>query len=336
MALRDILLSLPLAGILIALNGSVYAAGTRTQEDDKDIFNVVFENDLFTGTDRGYTNGLRFAWLSSEENAPDWLRWPAVRLPLLSPEGNKRISVAIGQSIFAPDDLSRRDVIVDDRPYAGWLYGTIGVVSDTGKTLDNVALTLGVVGPLSHAQQAQTFIHRVVDSPRPQGWNNQLKNEPGINFTYERKWRGIFEASPFGLGVDAVPHMGVSLGNINTNANIGTTLRLGYDLPADYGPPRIRPSLPGSDFFIPTKEIGGYLFTTIEGRAVGRDIFLDGNTFQDSHSVDKKIMVGSLQVGAALTYDSMRLSYTQVFMTRQFETESKPEQFGALTLSVRF
>ena len=32
---------------------------TRTQEDDHGIFNFIFENDLFDGTDRGYTNGVR-------------------------------------------------------------------------------------------------------------------------------------------------------------------------------------------------------------------------------------------------------------------------------------
>lgn len=314
---------------------SVHAAEERTEEDDKGIFNVVIENDSFAGTDRDYTNGIRFSWLSSEERMPAWARSVANVLPLAT-DGKKRISVALGQSMFTPDDITLANPPATDRPYAGWLYGSIGMMSDTGKTLDNVMLTLGVVGPWSFAEQTQSFVHHVISSPQPQGWPHQLKNEPGITLSYERKWRGMYEFSPFGVGADVTPHAGVNLGNINTDAALGATFRLGYDLPADYGPPRIRPSLPGSDFFIPTQELGGYLFTTVGGRAIARDIFLDGNTFRDSPDVDKEILVGSLQVGAAVTYGQMRLSYTQVFMTKEYKTQSQSPQFGVLTLSARF
>jgi len=304
-------------------------------EDSKGIFNMVLENDLFAGSDSDYTNGIRFSWLSSEERTPRIAREIARALPLAN-DGNKRISIAVGQSMFAPEDLSRRDLAVGDQPYGGWLYGSVGMVSDTGKTLDNVMLTLGVVGPLSRAEQTQKFVHRVVGSPHPNGWDNQLKNEPGIVLTYERKWRNMVEISPFGLAVDMTPHVGVNLGNVNTDASAGATFRLGYDLPLDYGPPRIRPSLPGSDFFIPTQTLGGYLFTTISERAVARNIFLDGNTFADSPSVNKKYFVGSLQVGAALAYKQMRLTYTQVFMTKEYTSQRQASNFGALTLSYRF
>ncbi|MDX2073781.1 MAG: lipid A deacylase LpxR family protein [Alphaproteobacteria bacterium] len=321
--------------LFLAIISPALAAEEVREEDDKGIFNVVIENDIFAGSDSDYTNGVRFAWLSSEENMPGWIQSVARALPIAG-DGNKRLSVAAGQSMFAPEDLSRRDLVSGDQPYAGWLYGSVGMVSDTGKTLDNVVLTLGVVGPASLAEPTQKFVHKLTDSPQPNGWDNQLKNEPGIVLTYERKWRSIYEISPFGLSADVTPHAGVNLGNINTDATVGATFRLGYDLPADYGPPRIRPSLPGSDFFIPTQELGGYLFTTIGQRAVARNIFLDGNTFTDSPSVDKKNFVTSLQVGAAVTYGETRLSYTQVFMTKEYDTQKHPSVFGALTLSHRF
>jgi lipid A 3-O-deacylase len=313
-------LTLP-ALLFLMMSAPALAAQDMRKEDEKGIFNVVIENDIFADSDSDYTNGIRFAWISSEENMPLLARRIAGSLPLAS-GGNKRISIAAGQSMFAPEDLSRRDLVASDQPYAGWLYGSVGMVSDTGNTLDNVMLTLGVVGPLSLAEPTQKFVHRVVDSPKPNGWDNQLKNEPGIMLTYERKWRSIYA--------------GVNLGNINTDATVGATFRLGYDLPADYGPPRIRPSLPGSDFFIPTQELGGYLFTTIGQRAVARNIFLDGNTFADSPSVDKKNFVTSLQVGAAVTLGETRLSYTHVFMTKEYDTQKHPSVFGALTLSQRF
>lgn len=324
-----------LAVYFLAIASPALAEEKLREDDSKGIFNIVIENDLFAGSDRDYTNGIRFAWISSEENMPDWTRTIANALPLAN-DGHKRISIAAGQNMYAPEDLARHDLVVGDHPYAGWLYGSVGMVSDTGKTLDNVMLTLGVVGPLSLAGPTQKIVHHITGSPQPHGWNNQIKNEPGVVLTYERKWRAIAEVSPFGIGADLTPHAGINLGNINTDATVGATFRLGYDLPADYGPPRIRPSLPGSDFFVPTKELGAYLFTTVGERAVVRNIFLDGNTFADSPSVDKKDFVGSLQLGAALTYGETRLSYTHVFMTKEYDTQKHASVFGALTLSHRF
>ena len=323
------------AVLILALTPPALATEDVRSEDNKGIFNIIVENDLFAGSDSDYTNGIRLSWLSSEEHIPTLAQQIANLLPLAG-NGNKRISIAAGHSMFAPEDLMRRDVAVGDQPYAGWLYSSVGIVSDTGTTLDNAMITLGIVGPLSFAEPIQKFVHNIVGSPQPNGWENQLKNEPGIIITYERKWRAIAEASPFGLAADITPHAGVNLGNINTDATVGATLRLGYDLPADYGPPRIRPSLPGSDFFIPTQELSGYLFTTLAERAIARNIFLDGNTFSDNPSVDKENFVSSLQVGAAITYGQTRLSYTHVFMTKEYSTQESPAVFGALTLSHRF
>jgi lipid A 3-O-deacylase len=330
-----------LAAALCLLAPSAQAEMTATSEirpasDDKDILNVVLENDLFAGRDRGYTNGIRFGWLSSEKSVPEWARDIADSLPMLADDGHKRISLAIGQSMYAPANLSSTLPVTGDRPYAAYLYGSVGMVSDTGKTLDNVVLSIGVVGPAALGEPIQKFVHRVIDSPEPMGWDNQLKNEPTIDLTYERKWRALYSISPFGLETDAVPHVGVSLGNVNTSASTGATFRLGFDLPSDYGPPRIRPSLPGSDFFVPTEDLGGYLFTAVEGRAVARNIFLDGNTFRSGPDVDKNTFVGSLQLGAAVTWGPSRLSYTHVLMTKEFETERRAPQFGAVTYSIRF
>jgi lipid A 3-O-deacylase len=323
-----------LLGCLIVPLSAADAQQLRN-EDDKGVLTVVLENDIFAGSDSDYTNGIRFSWLSAEDHMPYWAQSIARALPFSS-DGHKRISIAAGQSVFAPEDLSRRDLVVGDQPYAGWLYGSVGMVSDTGKTFDNAMLTMGMVGPASYAEQTQTFVHKTIGSPKPQGWDNQLENELGVVLSYERKWRSFYEATPLGFAADITPHVGVNLGNINTDATVGATLRVGYDLPADYGPPRIRPSLPGSDFFIPTHELGGYLFTTIGERAVARNIFLDGNTFRDSPSVDKKHLVGSLQMGAAMTYGPTRFSYTHVFMTKEYETQRHAPTFGVLTFSYRF
>ncbi|MET0156118.1 MAG: lipid A deacylase LpxR family protein [Rickettsiales bacterium] len=313
------------------------SAPLRRDADDRGVVTVNFENDVFSGSDDGYTNGARIAWLSPEKNLPYWIERGSDLFPFFAKEGHKRYSFALGQTMFAPEDLTRTDLIKDDRPYAGFLYGSVGVLSDTGYRLDNLMLSLGMVGPSSLAEQTQKTVHSFTPgSVYPRGWENQLSDEPGVVLAYERKWRGLYEFSPFGPAFDVTPQLGGMLGNVYTNATAGATFRFGYDLPADYGPPLIRPSLPGSDFFVPSRKLGWYLFAGLEARAVARDIFLDGNSFRDSHSVNKNIFVGGAQTGVALTYKNTRVAYTHAFRTKEFEQQKDPDMFGALTLSVRF
>jgi lipid A 3-O-deacylase len=307
------------------------------EEKDTAIFSIVYENDIFANTDNGYTNGVRFGWLSSESNSPNWLKWSTDTLLPFATEGKKHLSIAVGQNMYTPTNLSVSTPLLTDRPYAGWLYASIGVISQTENTLDNLMLTFGMVGPASFAEETQKFIHQnITHSEISQGWDNQLKNEPGIILTYQRKWKALYEISKFGLGMDIVPQAGFNLGNVETDVMTGGTIRLGYNLHSDYGPPRVRPSLPGSDFFIPNNALSAYLFAGIEVRAVARNIFLDGNSFVNSQNVDRNILVGNMQFGASAIYGNNRISYTNVFMTREFREQKTPEAFGVVTFSYGF
>lgn len=323
-----------LLGAMLLAVPAAFAEETRPI-DTRGTVSLVVENDKFTGRDRHYTNGLRLSWLSGED-VPGWVQGVGNELPLFAENGRRRYGFAIGQSIFTPENTETSAPIPNDRPYAGWLYGAFSLTSDTGNTLDTYELELGVVGPGAGGEWVQNTWHDLIGVDEAHGWDNQLHNEPGVVLFYERKWRALFETNPGGLGVDAHPNVGFALGNVYTYAKTGLTLRFGEDLPADYGPPRVQPALPGSAFFTPRHGFGWYLFAGVEGRAVARDIFLDGNTFQDSHSVDKKPFVADLQAGIALTFDAVRIAYTQVYRTREFDGQDKPDTFGAISVSVRW
>ena len=313
------------------------AAAQQGEHPDTDgIFTVSFENDIFAGEDNNYTNGVRFSYVSPENDIPGWLDRTADALPFFTAEGNKRWQLSAGQSMFTPSDTLATAALPDDRPYAGWLYGSLGVVADHGNRLDNVQLTVGIVGPASGAEDTQNFIHDLIDSDKAKGWNHQLKNELGVALSVERKWRSLYEFTPLGWGLDVTPSLGASVGNVYTHASAGAMVRFGYDLPADYGPPIIPPALGGSDFFVPSSDFGWYVFAGFEGRAVALNIFLDGNTFTDSPSVDKEPLVGGLQVGLAVTVYETRIAYTHVFRTREFKTQHEDDSYGALTVSWRF
>ena len=295
---------------------------------------IVLENDLFSSTDQHYTNGLQASWVPDGKPTPAWALRVAHLLPWFPEDGEVRHGYAFGQTMFTANDISVADPPPGEPPYAGWLYGAIGMDVWTGRRSDQFTMTLGVVGPASLAEQGQKFVHKVTGSEKPRGWDTQLENEPGIILAYQRSWRGQAVDAPGGLKLDLTPHVGGALGNVYTHANAGLTLRYGRRLPRDDSPLRIQPGAPGSGFYAAGDDFGWYLFAGLDGRAVAQNIFLDGNTFRDSRSVDKKPFVGDLQLGFALTWRAVRLSYAQVLRTREYEGQPRNEDFGALTLSM--
>ena len=308
-------------------------------------FSIFFENDLFADTDQHYTNGLKLAWVSPDlseyrdsTGLPDWSHALIDRLPFINEPGLQRnIGVSIGQNIYTPADITRRDLIRDDRPYAGWLYGSVAFHNRKQAWLDVIEVQGGMVGPLSFAEQAQNLVHDLRGIDQARGWDHQLKNEPGLNLIWERKWRLAAYGLEQGLGADLLAHLGGSLGNVSTYANGGGELRLGWNLPTDFGTSLIRASgLTDAPVTGATQRAGVHLFVSVDGRAVARDIFLDGNTFADSHSVDKRRWVADLAAGVSIVYGSLKLSLSRVLRTREFRGQRGNQRFGSIALSYTY
>ncbi len=299
-------------------------------------FTFQFENDKFTNADRHYTNGVRAAWTSPRLR--EQLPWIGDALDWIYPfdaGADARIGVHLGQSMFTPDDISARQLISDDRPYAGWLYTGASlhaeaeqqILSRDFNTLDTLEIDIGMVGPASLAEQTQKLVHDITGAEDPKGWSHQLNNEPGIILTLERKWRPkAHDFGIFGLEADLIPSAAASVGNVNTSAGVAALLRFGQGVHVDYGPPLIRPNISGVSFIdrVPAG-YAWYVFGGAGGRFVARDIFLDGNTFTHSHSVDKKLLVGNAQAGVAIVVRGVRIAFTQVWLTKEFDGQKDPE-----------
>ena len=299
-------------------------------------YSFYFENDIFTGTDRGFTAGWKLGWMSKNlENYRDnpLLKW----LPFVNKPGFQHsISLAIGQSIYTPDDTSRVDLIPEDRPYAGILFLAFGIHSVSSRRMDTLELNLGIVGPHSYAEQMQKFVHRLVNSDRPEGWHNQLKDELALEAVYERKWKLIQPQSGNGFGFDLIPHLGGGLGNVYIYTNTGMQIRFGWNLPGDFGTNLVRPGGDCNVSFRRKGRFGLHFFAAVDGKAILRNIFLDGNTFQDSHRVDKRPFTLDILLGMGLRVGRFNFSYGYVYWTKKFKTETKRQAFGSLNLSYSY
>ena len=335
---------------LTLLSCTFSAAQTDPAEKHQTLF-LYFENDIFNGTDQHYTNALRLTWVSQDLTEYDedtrLPRWglPLIRkLPLINRPGFQRnIGLSLGQNIYTPEDISRRDLIKDDRPYAGWTYLSLTFHVKNTVKLDVFEVTLGIVGPSSLAKETQRTVHRWVDSKEPKGWDHQLRNEPGLTIGWQRNWRLFSAGMGSGFGFDFIPHIGGIAGNVATFANIGGELRIGYNLPIDFGTSFIRS---GSGIEAPADKMdprlrhrenfGIHLFADADGRAVARNIFLDGNTWKESHSVDRKRLVADMAAGIAILYKRLKLSYAHVYRTKEFDGQDKAQSFGSITLAITF
>jgi hypothetical protein len=304
--------------------------------DDRMVVHFLTENDAYgTTTDRFYTNGARFGWNSAEESLPQPLAALDHSLAQLFGPARSRWGIGIGQNMYTPVDKSRYDPDPRDRPYAGYLYAELSLDRRTHRTLDRFSLQLGVIGPVALARPAQDVVHQLLGERPARGWNYQLHNEPVFNLAWDRVWRVPLAALPGSIAVDSLPSLTLAAGTVQTYAAVGGRLRIGQGLERDFGTPRIRPAI--ADSPAPVGEgFGWYLFAGAAGRLVGRDIFLDGNTFRDSRSVDHRPFVADLEIGAAVFWHDIRLGYTQVFRSKEFVAQEKSFTFGVLSLSFAF
>ncbi|MBN2398557.1 MAG: lipid A deacylase LpxR family protein [Deltaproteobacteria bacterium] len=313
---------------------------------------LYMENDLFYNTDRQYTHGTKISWISPDlaeyrDNplVPAWSHPLIERLPFVNRPGDQRsVSLSLGQSIYTPEEIERSDLITDDRPYAGMTYLAVGFHSKSTDRMDTLEIDVGIVGRHSYAQDMQEAVHDRIDSINPQGWEHQLRDEPVLNVFFERKWRLLRTGYSRGLGSDFIPHIGTGLGNAFTGASAGGEVRYGWNLPNDFGTYVIRP---GSDsnapmdstdprFFPFFRRAGVHLFFAATGTAVARNILLDGNTFRDSHSVDKEHFVACFVGGIGIIAGRFKITYSHVYQTKEFKTQENDQQYGAISVSYSF
>lgn len=352
-----------IAALLLGSATTAYAHDTACRDGldkDKDPWtaNFYLDNDLFTNTDRNYTNGIRVSLVSpnvdnflTDDCLPDWVLGVNQYLPFLDAEsnGNEKIQrnlvITFGQQIYTPNDLNRTTVDPNDRPYAGWLYGGLAYQSRNEEVLRTTQLNLGIVGPAALGQEAQDFIHDLRGFEKFQGWDNQLENELGVQLVHEMKYRFAPEPLYDVLAYDTIFHLGGSLGNVATYANAGAEFRLGWHLPDDFGSSALRP---GGDNSAPgpkdaryasssrNNSLGAHIYIAADGRYVLHDIFLDGNTFSDSHSIDKEHWVGEVTIGWAVLYHGVKFSFSRVHRSREFKGQPEGHNYGAISLSYSF
>ena len=302
------------------------------------VVNVLIENDVFTGTDRHYTSGVMLNYVSGINEGPKRLQNMGIRFPGIEPDDRMHVALSLGHEIYTPTNIVATELLEDDRPYAGHVYLAAGFTTENADEIETWRLSLGLVGPGARAEVIQNNIHREIGSDEALGWDNQLGNEAVLSVAYEKKWLRLARSKTFNneLEIDFLPHASGALGTPLTYVGGGGMVRIGRGLDWDYGPPRVRPSLPVSQYYEHKGGASWYLFAGVDVRYIAHNLFLDGNNFRDSHSVDRKHFVSDLQTGVVWNNRKFRMAYSVIYRTKEFDEQEEPDIFGSLSLSVHF
>jgi hypothetical protein len=314
----------PRHGLVVTLLGALLCAAPAYATVE-----TLYDNDTNgmvpgpAATDRNYTFGLHAAWYGEPDVMPRWTERIAQRLGGAGPDAVRRLSFFAGQELYTPDSLSDPHPILNDRPYAAWLFAAATLSNADERRARSLTVRVGMIGPDAQGQELQTWWHHREHIRLPRGWRYQLANEPGLGVTLDERWR------PYGRQryADIVPHLRFTAGNVLTEAAAGATLRVGLPLANDFGPGA--PSGP-EDY---VRGFRLYGFARAEGRAVARDIFLDGNTFQNSLRVHRVPLVGETQLGLGLRHGAMGARYMFSYTTRQFHERPAAQEYGSIVIS---
>jgi len=273
-------------------------------------YHFEMNNDVIFDSDNQFSNGWAFQvhtpvarnW-SSVEGPAEFLKDIGAWLPSLTGEGlNYRMSLSIGQILQTPDEITDPNLIPEDVPYAGVITTKASWIAYNDTDFRGFEIVFGFVGRPSLAEQTQNFVHNIIDSNIAEGWDNQLKNEPVINFNYMRKKKFYQAGESSGFAFDSSVSGDVQLGTLFTSAGAFVETRFGFNMPRGFGfradpvgrfltyDATLSPSMKNRSSIYATFNLGASYFV--------HNLLLDGNVFRDgSHSVEKEDVLGMASIG---------------------------------------
>ncbi len=285
--------------------------------------------------DRHYTNGNAL----TITHQPVWAERFKDVLPLEETFDQTAAGFILGHLIYTPERITARRLQRDDRPYAGYLFTGVYLQRSNDDVFDHAQFDVGIVGPSAYAEQLQEEFHDWLERDQPNGWDNQLKDELTVQLTLRRKWRldlPDIQFAEYRLEQQFVPQADIAVGSVHRHLGAGGTWRIGHNLPDDFGPGRLADPVDATTDYT-TNVSGGYVFLRAAGRVVEHDLFLEGNSFKESHGVNAETLVGEVQVGVAayIRCESWTLlaNYSQTFISKQFQGQRGSDAYGSLAVS---
>lgn len=322
-----------LPGLLCALSSAPSLAGT---------LGISWDNDLLTGSDKGYTNGVRASYLTTPAEKANHCRFCLARrmrdqlspMPgIARPDSQHSLVFSISQLMITPENIEARSPQFDDIPYTGYLSGRAGLWSWNEDRITGYGLLLGVVGPESYAEESQKQVHRITGSTDPNGWDNQLGTDviAGVGATHARR---VFSAGdPASLEQDMGWVTGLRASNFLSDGRLGLSWRMGSHLPTNFIPDYAGISssigLPGA---LNVSDSGWSVFAGMMAQWIPYS-YIDEEA--DNYRYNQNALVGHAGIGAGWHTPGFQATLTFRTTSSQNKTNKSPLTFGTISLTWR-
>ena len=254
-------------------------------------------------------------------------------------ESEVRLRYGLSHQYFTPDNTQITVIQPEDRPYASWLSTSIEIVnerlvsdmsSNDRYARSSIGMRIGIVGPAAQGEELQSWWHRVCSCSDPQGWDLQLENEPGFVYTLNHERQLVRHDLSNSWSMDLIGTAEAAIGNVYTGAELAGTVRLGYNLSPRWQGKTMADI--GYDVHDIGVSPGFFLMAGLTGRYVAQDIFVDGNTWRDSHSVNRTPWVSDQLLGLGMYWKQLELRATMIRRTDQYSTQSATTWFGSVVV----
>jgi lipid A 3-O-deacylase len=283
-------------------------------------FRFSYENDFFSASDRDYTQGVYIELIH-----PSLKKFLFSRLTWKTPAARRIFGIAIETDGYTPNNIDKPGIQYQDRPYASTLMFRAFNTATRPASRERVTntITIGVLGPWAEGKEIQTSIHRWIGYTTPQGWHNQVHNEPILNYqlNYEKGLLGNnknFLLTALGA---------VRAGTLSTKAVAGTTVMIG-NFANPYGDTKPH-----------DKKLNYHFYDHASVNLVGHDATLQGGLFnrQSPYVIEDNQLnrfVFQNRFGLVLSYRKLIFEYWQSFMTKEYKTGIEPKT-GGLQIGVK-
>ncbi len=299
---------------------------------------LTVENDIFAGQDGGYTNGLGFSVAHGPydnfDNSPmpDWvLRLVNKTYMAKLPERQRAVAYTVAQAMHTPTNISATVLQESEPSYSGFLGGRMRLYTIDRRHSDQLTFSVGVVGELSLAEPSQRLIHRVTGSEEPKGWDNQLENELVFQVEASHGDRLYATSSERALESDLIVRGAIGAGTMQSSVALSAVIRVGNLLELSHATAALLPDRQVNTLAF-LNDSAWYAFVGGELSIVANDIFINGNTFEDSHSVplDHSRRV----VSAGVSWNLGNFAFTLLYAETDGGGETDP--FGSFSITSQF
>jgi lipid A 3-O-deacylase len=275
---------------------------------------INFDNDIFDNTDRYYTNGIRFDFVSPAlKQSP--LSWCMV--PYWGHAVNY-YGISIGQNMYTPYTTKVGGIHQGDRPYAAYLFlGSFKISNDaSNKFRQTSEIDIGVIGPSSFGDFVQKSFHSSVPTNNePLGWEYQIQNDLVLNYnlTFEK---GLVSTRRIEFNLNALGDLGTLYTNMGGGFLFRTGIMNSYFDSYGYSNSKLNKAKGYSKFQV-------FLFITSLGKLVGYDATLEGGMLNKSSiytlsSKDISLLTYQGSIGLTIAYAGLRLDLEQFLLSPEF------------------